>query len=519
MNGASPSHGAPVALPDWLARRALTHRERPAVLAGAETWSFGDLEARVNEAAARLAALGVTPGDRVALLARNSLAFVVTVHAVGRLRALVLPLNLRLTARELVWPLRDAGVTLLLHDVEHVALATAALAEWASGGVAQAERAGTLATGRLPRRVELGPDGPLGPSAASYRPPDRIALDDPWAIVYTSGTTGWPKGALLTFGNFWWSAAGSALHLGHQRDDRWLCPLPLFHVGGLSILTRSAIYGIPVVLHDSFDAARVNRAIDDDGVTLVSVVATMLRRMLEQRGQREYPPTLRCILLGGGPAPRPLLEACAALNAPVSQSYGLTEATSQVATLLPAEVLVKFGSAGLPLPPTEVRIARDGATPRAGEVGEIVVRGPTITPGYAGHPEATALALRDGWFHTGDLGYLDEDGYLFVLDRRDDLIVSGGENIYPAEVEAVLLAHPGVADVAVAGRPDERWGAVPVAYVRRQERSGVSAAELVAHCAARLAAYKVPRAVHWLDELPRNAAGKLMRRSLGKPSA
>lgn len=506
-----PAVPSPDTLPDWLSRRALTHRGQPALLASPVSWSFGELDARVNVAAARLAALGVSAGDRVALLARNGPAFVVTVHALGRLRAVLVPLNIRLQPVELSWPLGDAGVVLLLHDAEHATLARAAL------GVRDSERP---LDGRRPLRLaQLGLDGPTGSADPDYRPPSLIQLRDCFAIVYTSGTSGRPKGAMLTFGNFWWSAVGSALHLGHHHDDRWLCPLPLFHVGGLSILIRSAVYGIPVVLHDAFDATRVNRAIDTEGVTLVSVVATLLRRLLDERGTRPYPPTLRCLLLGGGPAPRPLLEACAAIGAPVAQSYGLTEAASQVATLLPAEALRKFGSAGLPLPPTDVRIARDGVPAGPGEAGEIIVRGPTVFAGYTGGAEERARAWHSGWLHTGDLGYLDEDGYLFVLDRRNDLIVSGGENVYPAEVEAALLAHPSVADAAVIGVPDDQWGAVPVAYVQRGGPGDVGATELLAYCAARLAAYKVPRAVYWVDALPRNAAGKLMRGRLrtGQP--
>lgn len=504
----------PGALPDWLAHRALTHRGQPALLAGTATWNFSELDARVNEAAARLAGLGVVAGDRVALLARNGPAFVATVHALGRLRAILVPLNTRLAPAELAWPLGDARVSLLLHDVEHAGLARAALLTCTAALQERVPAVGRPGSPPSLRLAELGPDGPTGSPDRAYQPPSQIDLHDPFAIVYTSGTTGRPKGALLTTGNFWWSAVGSALHLGHHQNDRWLCPLPLFHVGGLSILTRSAIYGVPVVLHEAFDAGRVNRAIDTEGVTLVSVVATMLRRVLDQRGTRRFPPALRCLLLGGGPAPRPLLEACAAIGAPVAQSYGLTEATSQVATLVPGEALRKFGSAGLPLPSTEVRIEHDGALAQANEVGEIIVRGPTVTAGYVGRPEETARALRGGWLHTGDLGYLDAEGYLFVLDRRDDLIVSGGENVYPAEVEAVLLAHPGVADAAVTGVPDERWGAVPVAHVQRREPVRVSADELLAHCQALLAAYKVPRAVRWVDAVPRNAGGKLQRAAL-----
>jgi O-succinylbenzoic acid--CoA ligase len=483
-------------LPEWLARRAATHPAHPALLVGEVAWTFAELDARVAAAAGRLAALGVGAGQRVALLARNSAAFVVAVHALGRLGAVLVPLNTRLATGELAWQLGDCGAALLLHDVEHADAAEAAAA--GSPGC---------------RLHELGPLGPVGTGVGGPQR-ERIALDTVQSIVYTSGTTGLPKGALLTWGNHWWSAVGSALQLGHDPRDRWIAPLPLFHVGGLAILMRSVIYGIPAIVHDHFDPARVNRAIDEEGATIVSVVATMLGRMLDLRGQKPYPPTFRCALLGGGPAPRPLLEACARLGVPVSQTYGLTEAASQVATLPPQDALRKLGSAGKPLLPNELRIESDGAPVLPGEVGEIVVRGPSLTPGYLDRPDATAHAWRGGWFHTGDLGRLDDEGYLYVLDRRDDLIVSGGENVYPAEVEAVLLAHPAVADAGVVGMPHPTWGQIPVAVVQRRPGTNASADEIIAHCAARLAGYKVPKAIHWRESLPRNAAGKLLRRVL-----
>jgi O-succinylbenzoic acid--CoA ligase len=258
----------------------------------------------------------------------------------------------------------------------------------------------------------------------------------------------------------------------------------------------------------------VNRAIDEDGVTIISVVAAMLARMLDERGAQPYPPTLRTVLLGGGPAPRPLLEACAARGVPVVQTYGLTEAASQVATLAPGDALRKLGSAGKPLLPTQLRVVGPDGDRAPGEVGEIVVRGPTVTPGYLARPHATARARRGGWLYTGDLGYLDAEGYLYVVDRRDDLIISGGENIYPAEVEAVLLAHSAVMEAGVIGVADARWGQVVCAFVRLRPDSALAADELIAFCRERLARYKVPATIRFVETLPRNAAGKLLRRAL-----
>src|SRR5262249_33717988 len=279
------------------------------------------------------------------------------------------------------------------------------------------------------------PASTLQSRAAPLR--DEIDLDALQAILYTSGTTGQPKGALITYGMQWWSAMGSALNLGLRPDDRWLACLPFYHIGGLSMLLKNVIYGVPVVVFDRFDPMAVNTAIGEEWVSHVSVVTAMLRRMLEALDAIEgkgatYPKTLRCLLLGGGPAPRALLEDCAQRGIPVAQTYGLTESCSQAATLSPADALRKLGSAGWPLAPVRLRIMRDGLPAGAGETGEVELRGPTITPGYADQPKATAQAFHDGWLATGDLGYLDEEGYLYILDRRSDLIVSGGENVYPA---------------------------------------------------------------------------------------
>jgi O-succinylbenzoic acid--CoA ligase len=242
----------------------------------------------------------------------------------------------------------------------------------------------------------------------------------------------------------------------------------------------------------------------------------MLARMLEDLGERRYPSSFRCMLLGGGPAPLPLLEACTDKGIPIYQTYGMTETASQIVTLPPEYMLTKLGSAGKPLFQAEVRIMNGQAPAAPGEPGEIQVRGPNVTRGYWNRPEATAEALRDGWLATGDIGFLDEEGFLYVLDRRSDLIISGGENVYPAEIEAVLLGHPAVAEAGVCGVADERWGQVPVAYVKLAEDATVSEEELRAYCGTRLARYKLPARIRFVDALPRNAAGKLLRRELPK---
>ncbi len=486
-----------IQLPNWLTRCAENFPQRLAIQCGDVQWSFAEMERQVTRLARQLATLGVQHGSRVALLANNGLPYVTCVHALTRLGAILVPLNTRLTTDELRWQLQDVHAEFLLNDSPHE---TRAL-ELLPSSTLTVEGSAVF----LPGVVE-----------STQSSQSLIDLNANQAIMYTSGTTGNPKGVLITYGMQWWNALGSALNLGHQPDDCWLACMPLFHIGGLSILMRSVIYGISVVLQEKFDAAAVNRAIEEDSVSIISVVATMLQRMLADLGAQRanYPAVLRCVLLGGGPAPRPLLEECARRAIPVVQTYGLTESCSQAVTLSPTDALRKLGSAGRPLLPVQLRIMHDDREALAGEPGTIYLKGPTITPGYVDRPQATRDAFRDGWLSTGDIGYLDGEGYLYVLDRRNDLIISAGENIYPAEIEAVFLSHPDVEEAGVSGRADAQWGQVPVAYIHLRPGSTTNAAALLDYASVRLARYKLPRAIYIVAALPRNSAGKLLRREL-----
>lgn len=536
---------------DWLQQRAHLTPDKLALAAERGALTFRQLDLAVERAAALFTSLGVKPRDHVAALLGNDLPAAVAVHALIRCGAVMVPINLRLTPGEMSWQARDAEARWILHDAARETVAQAIIEGWTDGP-------------RLANLDELLDFAVTAEgSEASGDPPTRyIDLQTIQGMIYTSGTTGRPKGALLTLGNHWWNAVASCLNLGLHRDDKWLAVLPLFHVGGLAILFRSVIYGIPIVLHRRFDPAAVNRAIDDEGVTIVSVVSAMLREMLSQRGDQPYPPTLRAFLAGGGPVPRELIERAHRLGAPVIQTYGMTETASQIATLSPADVERKAGSAGKPLFGVEIRI---DAAPQ--QIGEIIVRGPTVSPGYwRGSQEEEAVAEEsrvDGWFRTGDLGRWDDEGFLYVVDRRHDLIISGGENVYPKEIEEVLESHPLVLEAAVVGAPDERWGRVPVAWVvlrpdtvtgsdthdgplgsgsaengsapgtythdesacsdpsrtgpagrSTDAKPGVDAEAIIAYCRERLAPYKVPAAVHFVDRLPRNATGKLLRHRL-----
>jgi O-succinylbenzoic acid--CoA ligase len=320
----------------------------------------------------------------------------------------------------------------------------------------------------------------------------EVDLDAVCTKVLTSGTSGRSKLVELTYGNHLWSAVGSAFNLGVDPDDRWLCCLPLFHVSGLSILLRSVIYGTTAVVQDGFDLDRVAETLEDGEVTIVSLVTTMLTRLIDAGAAIERP---RAILVGGGPVPDEILSEALGLGATVVQTYGLTEAASQVTTLAPADAQRKRGSAGRPLLTTHVRI----------NDGEILVQGPTVAP---------AALDADGWLHTGDAGRIDEDGFLWVAGRRDDVIVTGGENVAPEEVEEVLAAHPDVIEAAVVGRPDPDWQNAVVARIVARDGTHPDADGLRGWCAARLAPYKIPKSFEFAETLPRTAGGKLLRREL-----
>jgi O-succinylbenzoic acid--CoA ligase len=499
-------------LPNWLVQRAATSPNKLALQDSQSRWTFADLECHSASIARRLRTLGVQPGDHVAILFRNSLEFAVLVHATPRIEAVLVPLNIRLVAAELTWQVANVGARLLIHDSHY-----APLARSIQGLMPELSLVLLQPLSSPDQRSAAGATDTLAclndVAEADTALQDQIDTSAVATIIHTSGTTGRAKGAMLSYGNHWWSAIGSALNLGTHNDDRWLAALPLFHVGGLAILMRSVIYGAPAVIHESFDPVAVNRAIDEDGITIVSAVSTMLQRMLEARGSEPYPSTLRCVLLGGGPAPQALLEECARRSIPVVQTYGLTEAASQVATLAPEDAQRKLGSAGKPLLPTMVRIDQDGKQ-ATGEVGEILVCGPTVMAGYINRPDATEHTLRDGWLHTGDLGYLDDEGYLYLVNRRNDLIISGGENVYPAEVEAVLLRHPAIEEAYVVAVPDQRWGQVPGAAIKLRPNCSLGEDAVIGFCREQLASYKVPKYVRFTDVFPLNATGKILRNAL-----
>jgi O-succinylbenzoic acid--CoA ligase len=437
----------------WLARAATARPERVAVETPSESCTYAQLFARAGVGADALGARGVRRGQRVAIALPAGIDFAVALHACMLGGFVAAPVDLRLSVPE-----------------------QEAVAAGAVAVIDDPLRAGE------PRARQAWGDA-------------AHDLDATAVVIHTSGTSSVPKPVALTYGNLLWSALGSAVALGLDPDERWLCALPLSHVGGLSILVRSAIYATTAIVHERFETGPVLTSLREREVTLVSLVATTLARLLDAGPQG--PPALRCALTGGGPVPAALVRRAHEAGVPVSMTYGLTEACSQ-ATTTPIAAL-KQGELG-PGPPlfcTRLRCADDG---------EILLAGPTVAPG--------SLAP-DGWLHTGDLGAIDECGGLSVTGRKADTIVSGGENVAPSEVEAVLESHPDVLEAAVVGRPDERWGEAVTAIVVARTGCAPGAAALRAHCAAALAPYKVPkRVVVREDSLPRTRSGKLLRREL-----
>ena len=509
----------------WLARIDALPRDREALLFEGRVSTFGGLHTNVVSLLERLESgepvPGFARGERLALLAPPSAAGVVLMHACLEKGIVMVPLNLRWTEDELRFAIRKAGARGLVVSTETRSrgerLAKAlgfALIELSEGRDHSAE----LRVLASPANEEPGEAARESPRSTR----EEVAALDAALLLFTSGTSGRPKAALLSKANLIASARASAELLGAGPADRWLCCMPLFHIGGLSILVRSVLAGSSVVLHRTFEPAEVSRALDEDRVTVVSFVAAMLSRVLEWREARRAPDALRLVLLGGGPAADSLLERASSQGYPIAPSYGLTEAASQVATRPPVarKSTESKGAGGLiPLPGTDIRVVDDErACLPAGCIGNIEVRGPTVMCGYFEDPQATQAALGDGWLQTGDVGVLDSEGHLAVLDRRADLIVSGGENVYPAEVESVLQAFPGVREVAVTARPDEAFGARPQAFVVREAGAEFEAADLLAFCRERLARFKVPVRVEFLEALPRTASGKVLRRAMTEAS-
>jgi len=474
----------------WLRDRARTTPHRVAIdFLDAET-TYAELDERSERLAAGLLAAGLVRGDRVATLTASSPEHVVVFFACAKAGLVLVPLNWRLTQPELAYQLADAEPALLLHDDLHAE--TAAALHRRSAGLEDLVAVSNYLHGAAP------------------------ADDDGLLLVYTSGTTGKPKGALLTHANCFWTNLSFDLATGIDGDDIALAVLPQFHCGGWNVQTLLAWWkGAKVILEPSFDAVRALLLIAEKRVTtMMGVPANYLFIAQEPAFATADLSSLRRAVVGGAPMPEALLDTWSKRGVEIVQGYGLTEAAPNVLAVPPEDAVRKRGFAGKPYPHVDVELHDPGTgsvIDGAGE-GELVVRGPNVFAGYWRNPESTAAAMAGGWLHTGDVARRDDEGYYRIVGRTKDVVISGGENIYPAEVENVLHEHPAVAEAAVVGVPDERWGEVCLAFVALCGEATED--ELLEFSRLRLARYKVPKGIRFVEALPRNAMNKVAKSEL-----
>ena len=486
-----------------LARIVEHHSERmpgrPALAYEDTLVCYGELRDRARQAAGALARAHIGRGDVVAALLHNSLDFVDLMLGASYLGAIFMPLNCRLAPPELAYIVDHAGAALLVTQPELESLVDPTRAEF--GGVHVV----------IPEALREGAEPLAGPVP--------MKDEDVLRLMYTSGTTARPKGVTITCGNLDAKCFAHVIELGLSGDDRALVVGPLYHVGALDLTFTTVLYvgGYQRIL-PRFDAGAALDAIEAEALTTVWLAPAMVNLLVNDAslGGRDLG-SMRVVIDGGEKMPLPLIERVleAFPNAWFADAYGLTETVSGDTFLNKGEERRKLGSVGKPVFNTDVRIVGPDDEPVvAGQTGEIVLRGPKVCAGYWRDPEATALVMRGGWFHTGDIGLIDEDGYLYVVDRLKDMIVSGGENVASFEVERALYEHPEVVEAAVVGRPDERWGEVPVAYVVVRDHAAVGQEDLISFCGKQLARYKVPRVIRFVPALPRNPSGKVLKREL-----
>ena len=495
---------------DWIAHFGRRTPDKLAVvdLASERRFSYAQFDARISRLAAHLRDQNeIERGDRVAVLAMNTTDTLEVQFACARLGAVFLPLNTRLTVPELQYIVDDASPSLMIHDAElaEIALSVAKLC-------------------KVPSTLLLGPDGSYEAAIAASKPLDRaevVTLDDISTIMYTSGTTGQPKGAIITHGMTFWNCVNLGGPAYISPSSVLLTVLPLFHTGGLNCYTNPVLHaGGTALIMRAFDPGLALQLISDPARRInVFFGVPSIYQFMAQHPAFASSDFSRLVVggVGGAPMPVPLLKLWEQRGVVLQQGYGMTETSPAVLTLDREDAARKAGSAGKPVLHTEVRIVRpDGTDVGVGELGELWVSGPNVTPGYWNKPDANASSFTDGWLHTGDAARIDEEGFYYIVDRWKDMYISGGENVYPAEVENMLHQLTAIAEAAVIGIPSEQWGEVGMAIIAVKPGHSLSEAEINAHCEANLARFKRPRAIKFVDALPRNATGKIHKPTLRK---
>jgi fatty-acyl-CoA synthase len=496
---------------DWLARWAMYSPEKVALVdvASGRRLTYREFNWRADQLAGALRQrLGVGKGDRVAVLAHNCAETLELFFALGKLGAIMVPVNYRLAAAEIKHILTDAAPKVLFYGPEFATTIVGLAPELDIASVLAFE----------PTGAESGYEALLASYAGAGVPtPAEISLEDAHLILYTSGTTGLPKGAMLTHGTITWNAINTQVGWDLRSDDVTLTHTPFFHTGGLNVLTTPLIHrGGTIILMRTFDAVTSLELIERERCTVVFAVPTMFHMMLEAANfETAKLDSVRFFVTGGAPCPVPLIEAYAKRGMTFKQGYGLTEAGPNCFTLDGRDAIRKAGSVGFPNFHVDVRVVDDeGQDVPAGAVGELLIRGPHVIKGYWKNPQATAASIQDGWLHTGDLVRRDEEGYFYIVDRKKDMIISGGENIFPAELEHLLLSHPAVAEVAVIGVPHPKWGEVGRVVAVLKAGETATEAELIDYLGERVARYKLPKSVVFVPSLPRNPTGKVLKTTL-----
>ena len=494
----------------WLVKRAFLTPAKEAVVDGEKRLSYRELNRRVNRLSHALLAMDLQIGDRVAILSYNRLEFLEVIMAAAKLGLILVPLNWRLTASELAFILNDSGAETLFFDAGLVELVEGVgdqtpLKQVIAFGEKDMPRVGAyenLVVDQLDSEPEIDPA------------PD---LDNLHIIMYTAGTTGKPKGALLSQGASFWNALNLNLAMDFTSGDRNLLVLPMFHIGGIGLFTLPMIYdGATVVIQRTFDPTRTLTLLREENITLFfGVPAIFLALVQHPAFKAEVFKSVRIVMSGGAPLPVSLVEQYHRAGIVLQQGFGMSEAAPSIATLEKELALAKAGSIGKPVFHLDARIVDEEMHELpAGEVGELVIRGSNLLQGYWNRPEATAEAFSDGWFHTGDLARMDADGCLYIVERKKDMFISGGENVYPAEVENVIFQIPQIAEAAVIGIIDPKWGEVGRAVVVVKEGQRITVDEILDHLKGSLAKYKIPKSVVFIERLPRNAAGKVLKNNL-----
>ena len=495
----------------WTTKREMISGNRLAIVNRHRRFTYKEFNRRCNRLANALRDSGVRPGDRVSSLLQNGNEQLELIFAVAKLGAIFLPINFRLTVPEIEYIIQDSGARTFFYHAEFAHL---------TEGLQKVVHFDTVVyCGRSSTCDDDAEYEGLLAAASDEEINATVNPDDVALLMYTSGTTGRPKGAMLTHANHAWNVFHTTQRLPIQADTVALGVAPMFHIGGTSVTVLPTLFqGGTVVTLPEFDAVKVLEATEQEKITALFCVPSMWQMIVEELENKKYDlSSVEFLMTGAAPTPMSILKYFQSRDLPIYEGFGMTELAPLVSILDKWDCERKNGSVGYPAFHVDVRIIDDnGQDMPATEIGEILCRGPNMMKGYWNKPEATAEALRGGWYHSGDLGYLDDEGYLYVVDRKKDMIISGGENVYPAELEQAIYGHEAVAEVAVIGIPHEKWQEVPAACIVLKEGASLTENELIEFCNECLARFKVPKTVFFMDELPKSGAGKILKTELRK---